>query len=215
MESRTAQTGGAALSLDGGMWKGGGRLDDGVSVFSRRGGRMFGRWEGPVFLVLGTLPPEGSHSIWRYHLCLFKRGDGAPLGASGNGRSSPGGRQRDKRVWRRHSPSPGKRGRAPPPCRAEGPSLPAPGPTVGDPPRGVGGCSRQTGREDHRLFNGGRSVPAPGATGYGKNRSANHRPGGGCAGGATVCHPISHAVFGLSIPFFPTCATVPPMKRGI
>ncbi len=37
----------------------------------------------------------------------------------------------------------------------------------------------------------------------------------GCAGGATVCHPISHAVFGLSIPFFPTCATVPPMKRGI
>ena len=37
-------------------------------------GRMFGRWKGPVFLVPGTLPSERSHSIWHYHLCLFRRG---------------------------------------------------------------------------------------------------------------------------------------------
>ena len=83
-------------------------------------GRMFGRWKGPVFLVPGTLPPERSHSIWRYHLCLFKRGGGAPLGAPGNGRSSPGGQQRDKRVWRRHSPSSEKEGEGAPPAGRKG-----------------------------------------------------------------------------------------------
>lgn len=142
-------------------------------------GRMFGRWEGPVFLVPGTLPPERSHSIWHYHLCLFRKRGGTSLGAPGNGRSSPGGQRRDKRVWRRRSPSPGKEGESAPTCRTEGPSLPALGPTAGDPLRGAGGCSGQTGRGDHRLFNGGRSVPAPGAAGDGKNRSANHGPGGG------------------------------------
>lgn len=142
-------------------------------------GRMFGRWEGPVFLVPGTLSPERSHSIWRYHPCSFRKG----------GRSVPRCAG-ERAVFSRRAavgqaglaaplPFPRKKRESAPTLRAEGPSLPAPHPTAGNPPRGVGGCSRQTGREDHRLFNGGRSVSAPGAAGDRKNRFANHGPGGG------------------------------------
>lgn len=171
-------------------------------------GRMFGRWEGPVFLVPGTLSPERSHSIWRYHLCLFRKRGGTSLGAMGNGWSSPGGQQRDKRVWRRHSPSPEKEGERAT-RRAEGPSLPAPGPTAGDPLRGAGGCSRQTGREDHRLFNGGRSLPARGRRETGKTGLQITGPAGVCWRCDRVPPHLARR-FRLIHPLFPhlcNCAT--------
>ena len=95
-------------------------------------------------------------------------GTGGPLPAGGSGTSGFGGA----------APLPlEKRERAPPPAGRKG-HLSTLDPAAGDPPRGAGGCSRQTGRGDHRLFNGGRSLPAPRVAGDGKNRFANHGPGG-------------------------------------
>ena len=168
---------------------------------------------------LGRSPLKGATRFGDTISAFSEKGGGAFPGAMGNGGSSPGGRQQDKRVWRRRSPFPRKKGgSALTTRRAEGPSLLTPGPAAGDPLRGAGGCFRQTGRGDHRLFNGGRSVSAPGAAGDGKNRSANHRPGGGVPAVRPCATPSRTPFSAYPSPFSPPvqlCHRLKGVYRGV
>ncbi len=97
-----------------------------------------------------------------------RRGTGGLLPAGGSGTSGFGGATPlppEKEGERPHPPG----GGAISPDTRPGGGRPS--------PRG-GRLLPPNGQWHHRLFNGGRSVPAPGAAGDGKNRSANHRPGG-------------------------------------
>lgn len=183
------------------------------SPVEKAAGRMFGRWEGPVFLVPGTLSPERSHSIWRYHPCFFRKGGRSVPRCAGERAVSSRRAAAGQADLAAPLPFPRKKRESAPTLRAEGPSLLTPGPAAGDPPRGAGGCSRQTGRGHHRLFNGGRSVPAPGAAGDGKNRSANHRPGGTVPAVRPCATPSRTPFSAYPSPFSPPVQLCHQLKR--